>query len=468
VKKAVVQPEISQANLDYEKDLELGEYLLHIYIIETQGLKLNDIIEGILKIEAFGQTIYSKVKHNVLPETNNFWGEHFFINQKFESREQLENANFSITLYNHNKIMQDALVGQTSSSCLRVYTSEDHTEHDKWAILTNNQKEICTPVGYLKYSVNFVKAGSHRTNLEKEYDPSQDSKTLTNLSIPLELQIKQKQIICYIYKADRIVRLDKTGKGADPYVKLDLGGLKLKSSIKEGVKNITFFEKLMIPTISPTLVNSLKISFKDYDSIGSNEYIGCKSFKLSDVERGEYAYPTWQYFYGAHESASNDSELKKKMNKVPEISSCFRGALLMAIEMVDSESPAYKVQPMTSEDTEIVSNFLKPVTFVVSFFIEYIQNLKSKPKNHCININWGGKFTQSKYTNYQRGTLFFFQEVNIRETFEIPVHLLKEFESMGDLSSLQKIIELLPISLYLLILTEKICLSTESNPEILS
>lgn len=444
VKKPLMEPEISQENLDYEKDLELGEYLLHIYIIETQGLKLDDIIEGIFKISAFDQTIYSKVKHNVLPETKNFWGEHFFINQKFESREELENANFSIELYNHNTIMKDALIGQTSSSCLRVFTSEDHTEYDKWAILTNNQTEICSPAGYLKYSVNFVKAGSHRTNLEKEYDPSQDSKTLTNLSLPPEIQIKQKQITCYVYKGDRIVKLDTFGKGADPYVKLDLGGLKLKSSIKEGIENITYFEKLMIPTISPTIVNSLKISFKDNDTGGSNDYIGCKSFKLSDIERGEYAYPTWQYFYGAHESASNDSDLKKQMNKIPEISSCFKGALLMAIEMTDAESPAYKIQPMTPEDTEILSNFLKPVTFTASFFIEYVQNLKSKPENHCLNINWGGKFTQSKSTNYQQGVLTFFQEVNIRDTFEIPIHLLEEFESMEDLESLQKIIQLLP------------------------
>ena len=74
------------------------------------------------------------------------------------------------------------------------------------------------------------------------------------------------------------------------------------------------------------------MSFKDYDRFGKNDFIGSLYFKLQDIERGIYKNAQWNYFYGAPKNAK-DEKIEKKMNEFPEISSSFKGALLVSVEM---------------------------------------------------------------------------------------------------------------------------------------
>jgi hypothetical protein len=81
-----------------EIDMELGEYLLHIYIMETTGLAITDLqgnsdVSGVkITVKAFDDTKYSEVKKDVTRSSHTFWGEHFFFNKKFENRYELENS----------------------------------------------------------------------------------------------------------------------------------------------------------------------------------------------------------------------------------------------------------------------------------------------------------------------------------------------------------------------------------------
>ncbi len=125
--------------------------------------------------------------------------------------------------------------------------------------------------------------------------------------------------------------MDSDGK-ADPYVKFDLGGLKIRTEYKKTTLNPFYNKKLLIPTIYPTIVNSLRISFKDHDTFGKNDYIGSFHFLLNKIKSGDYFYPVWNYFYGAYDKSVN-KKIRKTMNKYPDMASRFKGALLLSISM---------------------------------------------------------------------------------------------------------------------------------------
>lgn len=84
--------------IEEEIDMELGEYLLHIYIMETTGLAITDLsgdadVSGVkITVKAFDDTKYSEIKKEVTSTSHTFWGEHFFFNKKFDNRYELENA----------------------------------------------------------------------------------------------------------------------------------------------------------------------------------------------------------------------------------------------------------------------------------------------------------------------------------------------------------------------------------------
>ena len=426
-----------------ECDLELGEYLLHIYVQVSQGLKIENSINALLSLKAFDQTKISKVHNNVLPQVKSFWGEHFFVNHTFTSRSELENANFELSLLDHNMLFKNSKIGSTSMSCSKIISSEDSTIFDQWSILTNSEKEIFSPMGFIKFSVNFVRAGSPRTNLERDFDPKQSTNALENLSLPPEIVLKQKQITVSIFRGERIIKLDTFGKGADPYVKLDMGGMKLKSKFVKNSLSPVFSEKLLLPAIFPTIVESLMLKFKDHDSLGSNDYIGCHSFKLDKIVRGDYAQPKWQYFYGARPDAEQE-QFREQMNQIPEIASTFKGALLMSIQIKESPNPVFAVKPMTGLEVQKCKNEIVDVEFHASFFLEYIQNFRSEPEKHKICVSWGGEVKQTKDLVYQMGVLLIHQELSISQKFGIPKYLMEEYQICPSNDLIEKIMSCIP------------------------
>ena len=441
----------TQAGQDF--DLELGEYLLHVYVERTQGLLISGERKGILCLEAFGEKVYSKVKTGLIPGARKFWGEHFFLNRNFTTREELENAAFIIRVFDHNAVFKDSLIGQTALSCLRVYGAEDHAVQDRWSILTNSKRKLCTPMGFVKYSVNFVRAGEKRVNLESDYDSGRGAK-LKDLDLPPELTVKKRQIVVHLYRGGRIVKMDTMGEGADPYVKFDFGGLKIESDYKKGQLNPVFAQNLLIPTIYPTIVDKLHMKFKDYDSVGSNEYIGSKSFDIRDIERGVYAEPSWQYFYGAHAEAK-DKEMKDQMNKIPEIASRFKGACMLAIELKTTETAAFCKESMNAEDMDLSNEMVVDMPFTASLFVDYIQNFKSKAKPHKISLDWGGKQVWSQQIDYNQGVMMIMQEIQISETFGIPKSLMDAHEHAPSKKTAERILHCVPDIILSVVLKDK-------------
>ena len=398
------------------KELELGEYFLHFYIIETSGLEFEDEIDIVMKITAFGEVQYTRIIKNQGPGSQTFWGDHIFFQKNFKIRSEMENDNFSIEILNHNSLFKNDIIGQTQGSTLQIYGEENHAILNRWEILTNPKKSFKKPMGFLKYSINFSKSSDPRANLElQSLDKQKDKKT--DLVIPPNIQLKQKQIMIKIFRGEKLVAMDGSGK-ADPYVKFYLSGLEIRSKTIKETLNPVFNQILNIPTIYPTITQNLKLSFKDHDgSFNDNDYIGSKYFKLSDIYKGVYRFPTWNFIYGAHKKTV-DKEVQKQMNIYPEIASQFKGALLMSITMEECDEPSFTREDFTKE-ISVEGDSLVETEFTARFDIEFIQNLKSKSKKHKICLNWGGDNYFTKDVSYNRGVLIVYERVEIKKKFKI-------------------------------------------------
>ena len=417
-KQKLVDNEKKTKHLKAPDELELGEYFLHIYLMETTGLVNNSDagLDAIIKLEAFGESKYTKVKKDIGEGITSFWGEHFFFQKTFTDRNELENANFEIVVYDHSAILKNSKVGFTNGTASQVYYETDHSVLNKWEILINPEVNYKKPMGFIKYSVNFVKAGEPRKNLELQTFSGKENK-FTALSIPPNIKLNQKQIVIKVYRGDRLVRLDDFGGGADPYVKFDLGGLKIKTDYQKSTLIPVFNRILLIPTIYPTIVKNLQMGFKDYDTFGKNEYFGSFDFQLEDIKNGYYKDPKWTYFYGAHEKTMN-KKIQKAMNQYSDLASRFKGALLVSIYMEERVETSFRTLEMTREDVDLLKN-LEKIEFKAILDLEFVQNLKSKASSHYVEINWGGKIIRSNKTKYNKGVLTFFERLEINETFEI-------------------------------------------------
>lgn len=96
--------------------MKLGEYGVHVYVQETRELSGEDeLVDPILKVQAFGTTQHSKVKYNVGTEKQ-YWGQHFFFNKKFEEKSVLDDQSIQLQAYNHKLLGSDSLIGAVSLS----------------------------------------------------------------------------------------------------------------------------------------------------------------------------------------------------------------------------------------------------------------------------------------------------------------------------------------------------------------
>lgn len=399
-------------------ELELGEYFLHIYLMETTGLVSNSDagLDAIIKIRAFGEDKYTKIKKDIGEGIKSFWGEHFFFQKTFTDRTELENANFEIIVYNHSAILKNTKVGFTNGTVSQVYFEKSHSVINKWEILTNPEINYKQPMGFIKYSVNFVKAGEPRTNLETQNFGGNENQ-FDSLAIPPNIKLNQKQIVINVYKGARLVKMDDIGGGADPYVKFDLGGLKIKTDYQKSTLKPVFNRVLLIPTIYPTIVNSLKMGFKDYDLIGKNEYFGSFDFRLEDIKNGFYKDPKWAYFYGAYEDTV-DKDIRKAMNQYSDMASRFKGALLLSIFMEERDETSFTTHEMTKAVVDQSLN-LRKIEFKAVLDLEFVQNLKSVAESHYAELNWGGRILKSRSVKYNKGVLSFFERLEISEVFDI-------------------------------------------------
>ena len=413
--------------------MPLGEYFLHIYILETSNLDTEEEIDGIISIKAFGEEKHTTIKKDLGPGSKTFWGEHIFFNKQFTNREELENAFFSLGVFSHRTISKNDEVGSTSGSLTQIYALENHIQKPKWALLTNPRKDFRRAMGYIKYAINFSRASDPKPNLEiDEYKNTEES---MKIDVPPNIRLKEKQLVIKMYKASDIVVSDTVGT-VDPYISFDLGGLEIKTEYQKDNQNPKFYKKIYIPTVYPTVVNALKIKLEDDDFGSSNELLGSYNVSMNDIKQGKYLEDRWIYFYGGS-TKPEDKDVALEMNRIPELASTLKGRLKLAIELTDvdieTDESKFGIEDMTKP--EIDSENTHTEEFVFRFDIEFAQHIHKDGDRRSIQMKWGDKEVGLDSLDNTNGLLKVFRTIQVGQRFEIDNLLSEEemYDQMPDL-----------------------------------
>lgn len=397
-------------------DLDLGEYFLHVYILETANLNVDGDLNAIINVTGLDTQKYTKVMKGLGPTSKTFWGEHVFLQKKFDKREELENARFTISVFNHSTVLKNDKIGFTSIDLLNVYGQNNHCMLEKWAVLTNPGKNVRAAMGFVKFSVCFDRINRIHPNLEA-LSMANSQASFELVAIPPEINLQSKQLRIKVFRGKNVVPMDIDGT-ADPFVKFNVSGTKIQTCHKPSTLNPIFYQVLYIPLLYPAITDKMKVTFKDNDLLGNNETIGSTFYLLEEIFNGKYSKPHWTYFYGGHDKV-NDKEFLRLMNKNSELGSKTKGALLLSMDIFDAEDTKFAVEDMSKEEV-LEENDVTKLEFTAKIDIEYIENLKSDASELKLCTKWGsdrGIFSQP--VTYKRGVLIYFKSFTIKETFEV-------------------------------------------------
>ena len=414
-------------SMELTGSLELTEYFAHIYILETANINTADAVSCIIKASLMGETKYTKVIKNIGPGSQIFWGEHLFFQKQFTNHDELDSATFNISVCNYSALFKNTEIGHTSGSLSDIYGLKNHTKPAEWAILTNPQINYKEPMGFIRFAINFSRSKDSKPNLEA-LCANDKSSSITKMSIPPNIKLKEKQMLIRIFRGDRIVSMDSNGL-ADPYIVFDFGGLNIKTDCKRETLKPLFYLNVYIPTIYPTITNTLTITFKDYERFSYDDYIGTSNITLADINQGLYKEPMWVYFYGAHTTAKN-TKLRDQMDLNPSIASHFKGALKLSIELQELTETKFGIVSFCKDEVHSENNFSISMGLIAE--IEYIQNYKPEYYNCKVCVNWGGKRIFTKEHKSKNGVILIFERLHMSEEFGLKQQKLGDIAQICD------------------------------------
>ena len=117
-----------------------------------------------IAITAFGNTEHTKVKNSIGVEET-FWGENFFFSKKFDSTTSIEGQRVLFSVYDHNRLAADSLVGNYEVDMRRIYMEKNHCIEHMWLALTNIERSFNEISGYLKISMCLIGEGDKSIEL---------------------------------------------------------------------------------------------------------------------------------------------------------------------------------------------------------------------------------------------------------------------------------------------------------------
>ena len=68
------------------------------------------------------------------------------------------------SVWDHNKILQDSLIGRYEVDIQRIYSEKEHSIEHMWLALSNMEKDFNEITGYIKVSMSIL--GEEDTNVE--------------------------------------------------------------------------------------------------------------------------------------------------------------------------------------------------------------------------------------------------------------------------------------------------------------
>jgi hypothetical protein len=262
------------------------------------------------------------------------WKEAFEWSLKLGEQDFSKNQ-ICIGVYDANAVMKNELIGNYSFSFSSVYKKPNHEVFNQWVALANSEKALKGIQGYLQVHVRVLteddEPAIHGGDDDNDDDDNSEEIDFSKMVLKdPDVKMEVKMLLLTIGSAQNLPKMDTFGT-CDPYVKLKLGGTKIRTPTVKGTQNPTFNQMLSVPIVFPSMTDSIEVTVWDWD-IDGNEWIASIFLSLDDIISGQIPHktPIWLHFYGAAETVP-----KKQKPFVELTRHC--GKLLCSFELKDLE-----------------------------------------------------------------------------------------------------------------------------------
>uniref|UniRef100_H2ZAE5 C2 domain-containing protein n=1 Tax=Ciona savignyi TaxID=51511 RepID=H2ZAE5_CIOSA len=370
-------------------------------------------IKPVVKVKAGkNQAKITRIRKGSAP----IWNELLMFNFN-ESLKELYDYVFEFALNNSRKLRSDALIGSFKLDVGTIYDQPGHAFVRKWLLLTDPDDASNSPKGYLKITVCVLGAGDQPPVTGKDDD---NDDVEGNLLTPAGASLRAATFTLRVYGAEDLPQMDsgslksmkqRIGLGeegditktlVDPFLSFIFAGKKRKTQIIKETNQPEWNEELNLPLKFPSMCDSIKLTIKDWDRIGSDDPIGTVIIPLSRISStGEEANgagfpptfgPSFVNFYGSPREFSKLGDSLDDLN----IGKASR-AMVELVTTMDEEGaePAPPSQPINDDQIALVKKYMRRRRYRLVVGFESA-NMIRKPLERIefeVSIgNYGNKF----------------------------------------------------------------------------
>uniref|UniRef100_H2ZAE2 C2 domain-containing protein n=1 Tax=Ciona savignyi TaxID=51511 RepID=H2ZAE2_CIOSA len=387
-------------------------------------------IKPVVKVKAGkNQAKITRIRKGSAP----IWNELLMFNFN-ESLKELYDYVFEFALNNSRKLRSDALIGSFKLDVGTIYDQPGHAFVRKWLLLTDPDDASNSPKGYLKITVCVLGAGDQPPDESAGKDDDNDD-VEGNLLTPAGASLRAATFTLRVYGAEDLPQMDsgslksmkqRIGLGeegditktlVDPFLSFIFAGKKRKTQIIKETNQPEWNEELNLPLKFPSMCDSIKLTIKDWDRIGSDDPIGTVIIPLSRISStGEEANgagtsllhavdgfpptfgPSFVNFYGSPREFSKLGDSLDDLNIGKGIGCAYRGrAMVELVTTMDEEGaePAPPSQPINDDQIALVKKYMRRRRYRLVVGFESA-NMIRKPLERIefeVSIgNYGNKF----------------------------------------------------------------------------
>jgi hypothetical protein len=407
-----------------------GEYVLHLFIIETSKLLSDQDLNAFIEVKACDQVKRTRIIPGLGMSSKTRWNENFYFTKTFNNLEELENEFVVLTMFNHKKVLSNVKIGSVKRYLFNTVSNLNEMVINQWDIFTDSEKDFGVAKGFIRYSMSFSIAEKERVKLD---ELSFENEKLCILEYPTTVQPQFYQMQIHLFRGRKIYGVESSGL-SDPIFEFYLGEMKVPIKHQSQTANPTYYETIYLRYSEPTMLDRMVIKMYDYNSIQNNVLLGTVAIALDDIKKGFYFTPKWIQFYGSSRQ-SKEQEIKMIMNNQPNFASTYTGEALMSIESFLDPKASFGVKPMIENirNQENLSRLI--VKFTLQVEIDYAYNLDLPPGNILITIDWGTNDNKKTLSpaSFQNKLLLVNKVMNLSCNFDVSLNSITEKEGEQEL-----------------------------------
>jgi uncharacterized Zn-finger protein len=286
------------------------------------------------------------------------WKEVFEWTLKVGEHEFSQNQ-ICVGVFDSNAVSKNELIGNYSFSFSTIYRKPNHEIFKQWVALANSEKAMKGIQGYMQVSIRILTEDDEPAVHGGDDDDDDDDEEVDFSKMVLkdpDIKMEVKMLLMTVGSAQSLPKMDAFGT-CDPYVKIKIGGAKVRTPTVKGTMDPTFNQVLSLPIVFPCMTDSLEVTVWDYDLDG-NEWIASIFLSLEDIISGKIPNKTatWLHFYGAPESVP-----KKRKPFVEYTKHC--GKLLCSFEIKDLDPQESVPKAVCTPSLPLKAPEASPMTF---------------------------------------------------------------------------------------------------------